>query len=69
MTTSETDEVPRARSKTANDNAIPSGNSVGMLNLLRLAGLTGDPSFRDLAEETGKAFSGQVSRSLRLTPS
>ena len=62
MTTADTDEVPLARTKTADDNAIPSGNSVAMLNLLRLAGLTGDPSLRDLAVETGKAFSGLVSR-------
>jgi uncharacterized protein len=62
MSTAETDEVPLARTKTANDNAIPSGNSVAMINLLRLSALTGEPSLRDLAVETGKAFSDLVSR-------
>jgi uncharacterized protein len=55
-------EVPLVRMKTGYDNAVPSGNSVAMLNLLRLAGLTGDLLLKDFAAETGKAFSGLASR-------
>ena len=62
MSTTETGDAPIARAKTAYDNAVPSGNSVAMLNLLRLAGLTGDLTLKDLAQETGKAFSTLVNR-------
>ncbi|HVN72769.1 MAG TPA: thioredoxin domain-containing protein, partial [Desulfomonilia bacterium] len=62
FSTSVNEAVPIARIKTATDNAIPSGNSVAMLNLLRLAGLTGETALRDLAADTGKAFSGLVDR-------
>jgi uncharacterized protein YyaL (SSP411 family) len=50
------------RMKTGYDNAIPSGNSVEMYNLLRLSHLTGDPSLREYAENTGKAFSRLIGR-------
>ncbi len=62
MSTLKAGDVPIARTKTAYDNAVPSGNSVAMLNLLRLAGLTSDLTLKDLAQETGKAFSNLVSR-------
>lgn len=53
-------DVPIARTKPAFDNALPSGNSVAMLNLVRLAGLTGDTTLRAAAEGIGKAFSGHA---------
>ncbi|MCU0575292.1 MAG: thioredoxin domain-containing protein [Desulfobacterota bacterium] len=52
--------VPIARTKTAYDNAVPSGNSVAMLSLVRLAGLLGDRTMKDRAFEIGTAFSGQA---------
>jgi len=55
-------DVPIARTKTGYDNAMPSGNSVAMLDLLRLAGLTGEPSYEDLARRVGRAFSTQAQR-------
>jgi hypothetical protein len=54
-------DVPIARTKTGYDNAIPSGNSVAMLDLLRLGGITGDHSYKDRATMIGKTFSGQAS--------
>jgi len=62
FSTSDVIEVPIARTKSAYDNALPSGNSVTMLNLLRLGELTGDASLRVMAEEIGKAFSSQAGR-------
>jgi len=62
FSTADDADVPIARVMTAYDNAVPSGNSVAMLNLLRLSGLTNDRSLRDRAEELGKTFSGQVER-------
>jgi uncharacterized protein YyaL (SSP411 family) len=48
------------RKKDIYDGAIPSGNSVAMLNLLRLARLTGNQELEARAAELGKAFSGAV---------
>jgi len=45
-----------ARSKNPMDNAIPSGNSIAVLNLLRLAELTGDNALREKADITFKHF-------------
>lgn len=42
------------------DGAIPSGNSVAMLNLLRLGRMTGDPAHDERAAALARAFSGQV---------
>jgi uncharacterized protein YyaL (SSP411 family) len=44
------------------DGAVPSGNSVAMLNLLRLARLTGRPELEDEAAAVGRAFSRQVAK-------
>jgi uncharacterized protein YyaL (SSP411 family) len=60
--TADDTEVPVARTKTGYDNAIPSGNSVAMLDFLRLAGLTGDTSYADRARSIGRTFSGQAER-------
>jgi uncharacterized protein YyaL (SSP411 family) len=51
------------RPKELYDGAIPSGNSVQMLNLLKLARLTGRADLEELAAETGKAFDGMINRS------
>jgi len=44
------------------DGALPSGNSVSMLNLLRLGSLTGNTAYNDRARKIGAAFSSQVQR-------
>jgi len=49
-----------ARPKEVYDGAMPSGNSVFLLNLLRLARLTGDEEFTNLAEKQLNAFAGEV---------
>ncbi|GAX88922.1 thioredoxin domain-containing protein [Effusibacillus lacus] len=49
-----------ARPKEIYDGAIPSGNSVMTLNLLRLARLTGNQQYEKLAERQFEAFSGNV---------
>ena len=50
------------RQKEIYDGAIPSGNSVAMLNLLRLGRITGDTGLEERAAETGKAFQSAVNR-------
>lgn len=49
-----------ARPKEIYDGAMPSGNSVAALNLIRLARLTGDPELEKDAEAQVKAFVGTV---------
>ena len=48
------------RKKEIYDAAVPSGNSVAMLNLLRLAHMTGDPELEKKAIQVGRAFAGAV---------
>ena len=50
-----------ARPKEVYDGAMPSGNSVAALNLLRLARLTGNVDIENLAEKQLKAFAGDIS--------
>jgi len=45
-----------ARSKNPMDNAIPSGNSIAFLNLLRLSEILGDPNLRGQAEQSLLSF-------------
>ncbi|OGP89034.1 MAG: thioredoxin [Deltaproteobacteria bacterium RBG_16_48_10] len=45
-----------ARSKSPYDNAIPSSNSVGVINLLRLGYLTGEDSLKEKAEQILRLF-------------
>jgi uncharacterized protein YyaL (SSP411 family) len=50
------------RAKEIYDGAIPSGNSVAMLNLARVARFTGDMSWDRKARGVGAAFAPQVAR-------
>ena len=50
------------RSKDIYDGAIPSGNSVATLNLLRLGHMTGRQDYLNKAEGVTRAFSGSVNR-------
>ena len=50
--------VPRL--KQTYDGAMPSGNSVALVNLLRLARLSGESGFEDYAQKLLKAFSEEV---------
>jgi hypothetical protein len=50
------------RQKDAYDGAVPSGNSVAMLNLLRLARMTGDADLENKAHRLGRALSGKVAQ-------
>ncbi|MEQ9619893.1 MAG: thioredoxin domain-containing protein [Deltaproteobacteria bacterium] len=58
--TSEDAEELIARQKEIYDGAIPSGNSVAMLNLLKISRITGDPSFESMASKLGIAFSQPI---------
>lgn len=49
------------RKKESYDSAIPSGNSVSMLNLLRLARLTVNPEYEEKAAQIAGAFSKKIS--------
>jgi uncharacterized protein YyaL (SSP411 family) len=55
-------EVLLTRSKEFYDGAIPSGNSVAMLNLLRLARMTADADLEQKAARLERAFSATVER-------
>ncbi len=48
------------RQKEIYDGAVPSGNSVAMLNLLRLGRITSDPGLEEMAFKIVSAFSGNV---------
>ena len=50
------------RSKTAYDGAIPSGNSVAVMNMVKLTRITGDTKWAELAEKTLRVFSEDVNR-------
>lgn len=50
------------RRKQAYDSALPSGNSVALLNLARLALLTGDSAYAEMTHQIGKVFSEDVQR-------
>jgi len=61
FTGSESEEL-LVRKKDAYDGAIPSGNSVAALNLIRLARFLGDSELEERALDTIKAFSEMISR-------
>ena len=50
-----------SREKPAYDGVVPSGNSVMIMNLLRLNGLTGEPRLQDQAKRALDAFAPQLS--------
>jgi uncharacterized protein YyaL (SSP411 family) len=50
------------RMKEVYDSAIPSGNSVAMLNFIRLGRLTADPTLEKRAADIGQAFGDQVAK-------
>jgi uncharacterized protein YyaL (SSP411 family) len=58
--TSDDSEELLFRKKSISDGAIPSGNSVSAMNLLRLARMTGDMQLEQKAEEIGRAFAGTI---------
>jgi uncharacterized protein YyaL (SSP411 family) len=62
FTSGEGHETLIARDKPYYDGAIPSGNSVALLNLVRLAGLTTDDRYRRSAAELRRAFAGVIGR-------
>ncbi|MBA4397551.1 MAG: thioredoxin domain-containing protein [Syntrophus sp. (in: bacteria)] len=51
------------RKKSIHDGAIPSGNSVSAINLVRLARLTGNTQLEQKAERIGGAFAGLIRQS------
>ena len=51
------------RSKDSYDGAIPSGNSVAVMNLYRLNKITGNNSWKELATKTLRIFSEQAEKS------
>jgi uncharacterized protein YyaL (SSP411 family) len=50
------------RQKDIYDGAIPSGNAVALLNILRLARMTGRPALEDRATRLTRAFASQLRR-------
>ncbi len=50
------------RQKEIYDNAVPSGNSVSTLNVLRIARITADPELEEKAARMAAAFSPQISK-------
>ncbi len=61
FTPEESDELPLRR-KEASDGALPSANSMGLTNLLRLAGLTGREDLAARAADLVRAFGPDVSQ-------
>ncbi|MEM9728113.1 MAG: thioredoxin domain-containing protein [Myxococcota bacterium] len=61
-------ETLLVREKPTYDGAVPSGNSIAALNLLRLHDFTGDPAWRDRAEALLVAFGQSVSRAPTAYP-
>jgi uncharacterized protein YyaL (SSP411 family) len=52
------DTMPRL--KQVYDGAVPSGNSVALLNLLRLSRLTSDTTYEEIASKTFRVFAEEV---------
>ncbi len=60
-THAQTDDLP-LRPLEIYDGALPSGNSVSMLNLLRLGSVTGNTTYDERALKISTAFSSQIQR-------
>ena len=63
--TSHNHEVLIARTKNAYDSVIPSGNSVGTRNLIRLTSLTGEKTYREYARKNLQLFAARIKESPR----
>ena len=61
--TSKRHEVLLARPKNSYDSVVPSGNSVAVRNLVRLAKLTGNVRYREAARKTLEVFAAQIQSS------
>lgn len=61
LTASDGEEL-LVRQKDSRDGAVPSGNSVAMLNLLRLGRMTANPDLEVKAARLGRAFSEGIER-------
>ncbi len=61
--TADDSEELLVRSKDAYDGAVPSGNSVAACNLARIARITGDARYEELAWKTMEAFGQSIGRS------
>jgi uncharacterized protein YyaL (SSP411 family) len=68
FTTPDDGEILLAREKPYYDGAEPSGNSVAILNLLRLHELTTDDRYRQRAEDGLRAFGRSLSQSPMAVP-
>ncbi|ADI73986.1 protein of unknown function DUF255 [Methanohalobium evestigatum Z-7303] len=55
-------ETPIVRKKEIYDGASPSGNSVALMNLMRLGRMTGNPELEKKASDSIKSFSKSLSR-------
>ena len=60
--TADDGETLITRQKEIYDGALPSGNSISTLNILKIARLTADPELEEKAVRMATAFSPQVSR-------
>ena len=60
--TADDGEALITRQKEIYDGALPSGNSISTLNILKIARLTGDPELEEKAARMAVAFSPQLSR-------
>ncbi|NGP89339.1 thioredoxin domain-containing protein [Fodinibius halophilus] len=60
--TSEEGEELLGRKKEIYDGAMPSSNSVAMLNLLRLGRLTGNTRWEEMADQCNKLFSSDIKK-------
>jgi len=57
------------RTKDIQDGALPSGNSVAVLNLLRLGRMTGNIELEEKADQLARAFAGEIAPIRWHTPS
>lgn len=58
--TAEGSEELLGRKKESYDGAVPSGNSIAMINLLRLGRITATPELEEKAERIGRAFASEI---------
>ncbi len=63
FSTADDAEALLIRQKESYDGATPSGNSVAMLNLLRISRITAKPEFEEKAEKIGRFFSKSIKQS------